>query len=255
MVRSHPRNNSKDPPSGARGLISTAGACWPNQTRKDETAQEKQSAGEEVPQFPKEGETSLRGERVPDKPWAGRLQADLLQMLERYAPTTVCQIPAHAIVWNARTTFLNLPNEIFRLFFEYLDLPDRASLALTCKPIALKLDFWGLLAWDEEEVARLETPVYDPVAELLKGRLGKGWFPAHLKYCCKCGKYLPLSKRHWRNTLRDEFFLRGGNVGQKYRRWIARADEDPSAETILDSECLNWSRPKPQTCPRCRLLS
>ena len=175
-------------------------------------------------------------------------------MLANYSPGTLSPVTIKAIGWNSRSNFLNLPNEIFRMFFENLHLPDRASLALTCKTLALKLDFFDLLVWDAVQMARLQRPENDPVTDLLKVRLGKDWFPPHLKYCCKCGKYVPRSKNHWRKTLHNEFFMKGGNVGQKYRRWITRS-ADMSDETTLDLECWHWSRAKPQTCPRCKLLA
>lgn len=156
--------------------------------------------------------------------------------------------------WNAGLKFLNFPNEIIGMFFENLELPDRASLALTCKLLALKLDAFGMLDWDAAQMERLEKPENDPVTELVKVRLGKGWFPAHLKYCCKCGKYVPRSKSHWAKKLHDEFFMKGGTVGQKYRRWITPST-DRSEDTTLELELWHWTRAKPQTCPRCKLLT
>jgi len=141
------------------------------------------------------------------------------------------------------------------MLFDNLDLPDRASLALTCKPIASKLDFCGLLSWDTKQMARLNDHYQDPVADLLKVRLGKGWFPKHLKYCCKCGKYVPRCLTHWRNKLFREFSRKGGTVGQKYRRWRHEVVVYGNSSTILETELLRWCDPKPQTCPRCKLLA
>lgn len=174
-------------------------------------------------------------------------------MLENYWPRTISPVPTNAKEWNASSEFLNLPNEIFGMVFENLDLPDRASLALACKTLAVKLDSSGLLSWDAVQMARLHDHENDPVTELIKVRLGKDWFPEHLKYCCRCGKYVPRSTSHWRLTLHDEFFMKGGKLGQKYRRWLIQFSSI-SDETILELECWNWPRPKPQTCPRCRLL-
>lgn len=176
-------------------------------------------------------------------------------MLVNYVPTTRSPVPTESIEWNARLTFLNLPNEIVRMVFRNLDLPDRASLALTCKPVALKLDFCRLLEWDLVQMKRLHRREGDPVADLLKGRLGKDWFPAHLKYCCKCGNFVPRSEKYWKTTLQKEFSMKSGNVGQKYRRWTAEPGSGKWSSTTLKEQCVQWSRPKPQTCPRCRLLA
>ena len=177
-------------------------------------------------------------------------------MLVDNVPSTGSPAPTDSIGWNARSTLLNLPNEILRIILDNLDLPDRASFALTCKPVAIKLEFWRLLRWDTVGMSSLKKH-QDPLADLLKGRLGKDWFPAHLKYCCKCGKYLPRCRGYWKRKLHTEFFLKSGNVAQKYRRWIHNRSGGlvGTASTTLEEECLHWSRAKPQTCPRCKLMA
>jgi F-box domain len=176
-------------------------------------------------------------------------------MLLNYLPTISSPVPVLAIQCNARLTFLNFPNEIFRLVFDHLDLPDRASLALTCKPLAYKLQFCHLLLWDSVQKCRLRNHLEDPMADLLKTRLSKDWIPAHLKYCVKCGKFVPRSKDHWILSLEKEFGTRGGNFGQKYRRWNSQPPLYGSSDTILEYECDQWCYPKPRTCPRCKLLA
>ena len=170
-------------------------------------------------------------------------------------PTNLSAVPIEAIRKNARLTFLNLPNEIFRMIFDNLDLPDRASLALTCKPVALKLDTHKLLLWDSVQLKRLRKNEGDPLAELLRGRLGKSWIPADLKYCCKCAKFVPRCRRLWKMKLYKEFSMKSGTVGQKFRRWMQSDAVMAMGSTTVDRECLRWLDPKPQTCPRCRLLA
>jgi F-box domain len=77
---------------------------------------------------------------------------------------------------------LDLPNEIFYIVFESLDLSDCMVLALTCKDLALKLDHNGLLDWEKTRLLRSE------IAHFTKKRLSEGFFPRELRYCWKCGK-------------------------------------------------------------------
>lgn len=176
-------------------------------------------------------------------------------MLHEYVPTNRSPVPTKAIEKNAKLTFLNLPNEIFRMVFDNLDLPDRASLALTCKPVALKLYTSRLLNWDSVQLKRLRENEADPLAEFLRGRLGKGWIPADLKYCCKCAKFVLRCDRLWKMKLHKEFSLKSGTVGQKYRRWMQPAPGMTVGSPIVDEECHRWLDPKPRTCPQCRLLA
>lgn len=141
------------------------------------------------------------------------------------------------------------------MFYDNLDLPDRASLALTCKPLAFNLDSCGLLAWDTKQISRLQKPQGDPVADLIKTRLGRDWFPKNLKYCCKCGKYVPRSKAYWRVRMHQELFWKGGHTAEKYRRWRVEPDIYYRKRTVLENEFHRWNEPKPQTCPRCKLLA
>lgn len=167
-----------------------------------------------------------------------------------------------ALTHNLTSTFLSLPLEIHRLIFDHLPLPDRGSLSLTCKPLASELEYCGALNWDPDSIRPLHTCVryfdHDPVSDLIKTRLGQDWFPAHLKYCCKCGKYVPRSPSYWEAKLHEEFFLRAGNWGKRYRRWMNRQVMNDSGELVeptLRKVCDFWPMAKPQTCPRCKLMA
>jgi F-box domain len=152
---------------------------------------------------------------------------------------------------------LDLPNEILNMVFKNLDLADCAVLALACKILAIKLDYNGLLDWDETADLQRLTPAEGIVKHFARYRLGREFFPPELRYCFRCSKYVPRRESYWKKKLFSEFGKSCGETGCKLKSWSERCHPaHPDAVTLLDQKLIYWAGySSKKAYPRCVLLS
>jgi F-box domain len=154
---------------------------------------------------------------------------------------------------------LDLPNEILNIVFSNLDLGDRAVLALTCKGFGMRLEYNGLLNWEKFSIASRWCVGRNNILHFTKTRLGKQFFPSELKYCMRCGKYVPRCVTYWEEKLSAEFENTRGELGCKFATWneVVREHQGYSGDdTYLDWKLKTWSAGnRGESCPRCTFLS
>lgn len=156
-------------------------------------------------------------------------------------------------------TILDLPNEILLMVFQQLSLPDRAILALTCKSLAFTLDTLKQLNWEKISIATRWRYAKDNIVHFTKARLGKKFFPPELKYCMRCGKYVPRDVDFWKNKMYKEFGNSMGELGCKFGAWtyIERWHVNyRGKECTLDWKLKSWAKGnRAEPCPRCTFVS
>ena len=166
---------------------------------------------------------------------------------------------------------VNLPVKVLIIVFEQLELADCAVLALTSKDLALKLDRNGFLDWDnvnkglpqwhDHQTSEWHN-IYSQIMHFTRNRLSKNFFPADLKYCWRCGKYVPRATNYWKEGLLDEFGNSRGEIGYKLMQWNEGYGDrvghqrQQRGTTELEVKLKEWSEGNyTKTCPRCLLLS
>jgi hypothetical protein len=147
-----------------------------------------------------------------------------------------------------RFDILALPLEVLLMLLkEHLSLVDRAAFALACKAFAQQVVFLPSLV---QLSASFNEEDQEEITVFFRNSM-KSWFPGHLKYCTRCGKYLLRDETYWKGTMDREFGGRPGKLARKYVVWKAVQNFE-SSETYIES----WnSDGRTRICPRCRLYT
>jgi hypothetical protein len=145
---------------------------------------------------------------------------------------------------------LDLPNDIFVVIIkDHLTIFDRAAFALACKKYAekvtayqpsLQLSAAGSAGEDENHLNLM----------IFFRNTMRSWFPADLKFCQICGKYVPRSIAYWRATLLRECAGKAGKTARNFFAWSASTHQKNS----MTYHYTAWrDLAQSRTCPRCKL--
>lgn len=141
-----------------------------------------------------------------------------------------------------------LPNEILLIIFDYLDVFDSATLALTCKHLAVIASTYSKLDLPEDKACKYRAQKPCEAADFLKKRLGDRFFSKRLRYCWGCKIYVPRKKGHWQRKLGKKCWegrRRGrGRERVTFAEWWGR----PQTQEML----VQWNKGKTRKCPRCK---
>ncbi len=139
-----------------------------------------------------------------------------------------------------------LPNEILLTVFDYLDVFDSATLALTCKHLAGIASTYSKLDLPEDKACKYRAQKPYEAADFLKKRLGDRYFSKRLRYCWGCKIYVPRMKSHWKRKLGKKCWenrSRGRDCVTFADWWAA-----PQTQQMLGQ----WDKGKAMKCPRCK---
>jgi hypothetical protein len=140
-----------------------------------------------------------------------------------------------------------LPRDVFILLIkDHLTIIDRIAFSLACKSFAEKMFCFPstlqLPAPNEEQYSEQITFFFRNVM--------RDWFPADLKFCQICGRYVPMDRSYWIETLARECAGRGGKLARNFFAWTASTDQRNS----MAHHYRVWEEePRSRTCPRCKL--
>lgn len=137
---------------------------------------------------------------------------------------------------------MGLPADVFMMLIkDHLTIFERAALALVCKAFAEKvLILPSLLRLPPSD----EEHSHHAMTTFLRNTM-KPWFPARLKFCANCGKYVPKDNEYWNEVLRRECKGRAGKLATRFFGWSPRESS---------SYYRRWGeQPQCRVCPRCNL--
>ena len=139
-----------------------------------------------------------------------------------------------------------LPNEILLIIFDYLDVFDSATLALTCKHLAGIASTYSKLDLPEDKACKYRAQKPYEAADFLKKRLGDKFFSKRLRYCWGCKIYVPRMKSHWKRKLGKKCWESRprGRDRVTFAEWWAT----PQTQQML----AQWDKGKALKCPRCK---
>jgi F-box-like len=141
-----------------------------------------------------------------------------------------------------------LPNEILLNIFDYLNVFDSATLALTCKHLAGIASTYSHLDMpvEKDNPRRLGWQPYEE-GHFLKKRLGDRFFSNRLRYCWGCKHYVPRRKSHWKKHLGKRTWEGNYRTSKNwdFNRWW---ESNPTEQMLTQ-----WNKGNALKCPRCKL--
>ncbi|KAF7514037.1 hypothetical protein GJ744_004362 [Endocarpon pusillum] len=140
-----------------------------------------------------------------------------------------------------------LPNEVLLIIFDYLDVFDSATLALTCKHLAGIASTYSKLDLPKDTACKYRARKPYEAADFLKKRIGDKFFSQRLRYCWGCKIYVPRMKSHWRCKLEKKCWegRQRGRDRVTFAEWWAT----PKTQQML----AKWEQGKAlKKCPSCK---
>jgi F-box-like len=142
---------------------------------------------------------------------------------------------------------LGLPNEILLMVFDYLDVFDSATLALTSKRLASIALTHSKLDFPTNTTRRYAAWMPHQERHFLKKRLGDKFFSKRDRYCWSCKHYVPRRKGYWKRKL----IKKGWEVRVVAHSMAKFGDwwNLPQTQQMLNI----WNKGQAFKCPRCKL--